>query len=357
MPSTSLLTTELCQKRFLPRHSSNTVVNYFRNPLIVASRCFACFPLAVDVVGCFSRPVALIATDSITAAPAAHTPSPPHPLLRHGQISRCNSITIPPSTSLLTTELGQKRFSPIAAHMVTTFAIAHRRFSLFACFPLPSMSLLFLVACALSATEESETAVSFRALAQAGANLIVRKRNALLALFTFQFYNAFVIVPHFEKMLYDQGQLANAYLNAFCITKDVFYSSVFRDILDYLRRDMIGPTGEIFSAEDADSLESEDASRKKEGAFYVWRSSELGQGGGSSESLKANFVVLSGGTGGRNGEPLGQEVEEVAGGAPITAGSQPPIQSVISETPKEQALRPDFSVFESHFPGGSQPRR
>nr|GMC47243.1 spermatogenesis-associated protein 20 isoform X2 [Ipomoea batatas] len=158
----------------------------------------------------------------------------PHPLLRHGQISRCNSITIPPSTSLLTTELGQKRFSPIAAHMVTTFAIAHRRFSLFACFPLPSMSLLFLVACALSAT-----------------------------------------VPHFEKMLYDQGQLANAYLNAFCITKDVFYSSLFRDILDYLRRDMIGPTGEIFSAEDADSLESEDASRKKEGAFYVWRNSEV----------------------------------------------------------------------------------
>nr|GMC68895.1 spermatogenesis-associated protein 20 isoform X2 [Ipomoea batatas] len=76
-------------------------------------------------------------------------------------------------------------------------------------------------------------------------------------------------------MLCDQGQLANAYLNAFCITKDVFYFSVFRDILDYLRRDMIGPTGEIFSAEDADSLESEDASRKKEGAFYVWHSSEV----------------------------------------------------------------------------------
>ncbi|XP_031122676.1 spermatogenesis-associated protein 20 isoform X1 [Ipomoea triloba] len=82
-------------------------------------------------------------------------------------------------------------------------------------------------------------------------------------------------VPHFEKMLYDQGQLANAYLNAFCITKDVFYSSACRDVLDYLRRDMIGPTGEIFSAEDADSLESEDASRKKEGAFYVWSSSEV----------------------------------------------------------------------------------
>lgn len=82
-------------------------------------------------------------------------------------------------------------------------------------------------------------------------------------------------VPHFEKMLYDQGQLANAYLDVFSITKDVFYSCVSRDILDYLRRDMIGPEGEIFSAEDADSAESEDAARKKEGAFYIWTSKEV----------------------------------------------------------------------------------
>lgn len=82
-------------------------------------------------------------------------------------------------------------------------------------------------------------------------------------------------VPHFEKMLYDQGQLVNVYLDAFCITKDVYYSSLSRDILDYLRRDMIGPSGEIFSAEDADSYESEGASRKKEGAFYVWTSTEI----------------------------------------------------------------------------------
>ncbi|KAJ9696406.1 hypothetical protein PVL29_008564 [Vitis rotundifolia] len=82
-------------------------------------------------------------------------------------------------------------------------------------------------------------------------------------------------VPHFEKMLYDQGQLTNAYLDVFSITKDVFYSCVSRDILDYLRRDMIGPEGEIFSAEDADSAESEDATRKKEGAFYIWTSKEV----------------------------------------------------------------------------------
>nr|KYP71327.1 hypothetical protein KK1_010582 [Cajanus cajan] len=82
-------------------------------------------------------------------------------------------------------------------------------------------------------------------------------------------------VPHFEKMLYDQGQLANVYLDAFSITKDTFYSYISRDILDYLRRDMIGPEGEIFSAEDADSAETEGAARKKEGAFYIWTSKEV----------------------------------------------------------------------------------
>lgn len=76
-------------------------------------------------------------------------------------------------------------------------------------------------------------------------------------------------------MLYDQGQLANVYLDAFSLTKDVFYSYISRDILDYLRRDMIGAEGEIFSAEDADSAEAEGATRKKEGAFYVWTSKEV----------------------------------------------------------------------------------
>lgn len=82
-------------------------------------------------------------------------------------------------------------------------------------------------------------------------------------------------VPHFEKMLYDQGQIANVYLDVFSITKDIIYSRVSRGILDYLRRDMIGPNGEIFSAEDADSAESETALGKKEGAFYVWTSHEV----------------------------------------------------------------------------------
>lgn len=76
-------------------------------------------------------------------------------------------------------------------------------------------------------------------------------------------------------MLYDQGQVANVYLDTFSITRDTFYASITRDVLDYLRREMIGDAGEIYSAEDADSAEHHGASRKKEGAFYVWTSQEV----------------------------------------------------------------------------------
>jgi uncharacterized protein YyaL (SSP411 family) len=76
-------------------------------------------------------------------------------------------------------------------------------------------------------------------------------------------------------MLYDQGQLVNVYLDAFVIWKDTMYASVSRDILDYLRRDMIDQDGGIYSAEDADSAEFEGVPRKKEGAFYVWTDQEV----------------------------------------------------------------------------------
>ncbi|VAH84437.1 unnamed protein product [Triticum turgidum subsp. durum] len=103
-------------------------------------------------------------------------------------------------------------------------------------------------------------------------------------------------VPHFEKMLYDQGQIANVYLDTYVITGDEYYFSVARDILDYLRRDMIGEDGEIFSAEDADSAEYEGAPRKKEGSFYVWTSQEIEDTlGENAELFKNHYYVKSSG--------------------------------------------------------------
>src|SRR5207249_375099 len=86
-------------------------------------------------------------------------------------------------------------------------------------------------------------------------------------------------VPHFEKMLYDQAQLAVAYLDAFQITRDRQYESVARDILNYVAHDMTSKEGGFFSAEDADSpvVGVDDPGHKKtaEGAFYIWTKKEI----------------------------------------------------------------------------------
>ena len=60
-------------------------------------------------------------------------------------------------------------------------------------------------------------------------------------------------VPHFEKMLYDQAQLAVSYLEAFQITRDGQYAAAARDIFSYVLRDLTHPDGGFYSAEDADS--------------------------------------------------------------------------------------------------------
>ncbi len=85
-------------------------------------------------------------------------------------------------------------------------------------------------------------------------------------------------VPHFEKMLYDQAQLAQSYLEAFQITADPAYARVARDIFDYVLRDMTHPAGGFYSAEDADSvIDPAHPHDKGEGAFYIWSQAELNE--------------------------------------------------------------------------------
>ena len=83
-------------------------------------------------------------------------------------------------------------------------------------------------------------------------------------------------VPHFEKMLYDQAQLAISYIEAYQITHDPFYQGIARATLDYVRRDMTHADGGFYSAEDADSvIDPAHPKVKGEGAFYLWTAQEL----------------------------------------------------------------------------------
>ena len=76
------------------------------------------------------------------------------------------------------------------------------------------------------------------------------------------------LVPHFEKMLYDNAQLVHLYLDAFLVSGDARHADVARDILRYVLRDMTHSGGGFYSAEDADS-------EGHEGKFYCWTKAEL----------------------------------------------------------------------------------
>lgn len=76
------------------------------------------------------------------------------------------------------------------------------------------------------------------------------------------------LVPHFEKMLYDNALLTGAYLDAYLVTGDERYARVVRETLDYIVREMTDPTGGFYSTEDADS-------EGEEGLFYTWTPAEI----------------------------------------------------------------------------------
>ena len=76
------------------------------------------------------------------------------------------------------------------------------------------------------------------------------------------------LVPHFEKMLYDNALLARVYLDAFLVTKRPRYERIVRETLDYLLREMAAPAGGFYSGQDADT-------EGGEGRYYVWTRDEI----------------------------------------------------------------------------------
>lgn len=85
------------------------------------------------------------------------------------------------------------------------------------------------------------------------------------------------LVPHFEKMLYDNAQLAQAYVEAWQVTGNPFYRCIVEETLDYVLRDMRDPLGGFHSSEDADS-------EGQEGKFYLWTRRELEQALGAADA-------------------------------------------------------------------------
>jgi uncharacterized protein YyaL (SSP411 family) len=105
------------------------------------------------------------------------------------------------------------------------------------------------------------------------------------------------LVPHFEKMLYDNAQLARVYLHGWQVTGNTFYRTIVEETLDYVVREMTDPDGGFYSTQDADS-------EGEEGKFFVWTPDEIhqvlasplqsggdGRGGARGDTFIAAFGV------------------------------------------------------------------
>jgi uncharacterized protein YyaL (SSP411 family) len=100
----------------------------------------------------------------------------------------------------------------------------------------------------------------------------------------------FWLVPHFEKMLYDNAQLARIYLQAYLLTRKSIYRRIVEETLAYVRREMTDPAGGFYSTQDADS-------EGVEGKYFVWSLEEVERllGAEDARLFRAYFDVTAGG--------------------------------------------------------------
>src|SRR4029079_18725912 len=147
-------------------------------------------------------------------------------------------------------------------------------------------------------------------------------------------------VPHFEKMLYDQAQLAIAFIEATQVSGDPLCVEVWEDTLLYVVREMTDEGGGFYSAEDADSIPPEEAESptppKKEGACCLWRADEVDSLlGDDAGVVKSRFGIEPGGNApqdpqqeftGKNLLYVARSIDDIAGEAGTSADPvvQPP---------------------------------
>ncbi|MBI1850380.1 MAG: thioredoxin domain-containing protein [Planctomycetes bacterium] len=137
------------------------------------------------------------------------------------------------------------------------------------------------------------------------------------------------LVPHFEKMLYDNALLAQAYLAAFQLTGDAFFSRVVRETLDYVHREMTSPAGGFFSSQDADS-------EGEEGKFFVWSPDEIAAALGKDDAgVFCRFYDVDTGGNFEHGKSVLHASMTIASLARLLKSSEPAVEAVLARGRKK----------------------
>ena len=132
--------------------------------------------------------------------------------------------------------------------------------------------------------------------------------------------DAFWLVPHFEKMLYDNALLSRLYLHAYQLTQRVLYRRITEETLDYVLREMTDPLGGFYSAQDADS-------EGEEGKFFLWTTEQIQAALGQEEGEL--FGAFFGGTQAGNFE--GSNILNIPEKAAVFAEAQGlPLEQLVS---------------------------
>ncbi len=232
-------------------------------------------------------------------------------LLSHGEKALAllrGSGAQPPAADPLAEAAGGA-FQRCFDHLVRGFDEARGGFDGPPKFPRAS-NLAFLFRCAVLQGQKSE--VGREAVRMASRTLEQMARGGIHDHVGGGFHRYAVdedwFVPHFEKMLYDQAQIASAALEAWQATGDERHAWLAGDVLDYVLGDLAHPAGGFYSAEDADSAVPGAGTEKAEGAFYVWTRAEIEAVLGPSEAalVTEHFGVRPDGNVPAERDPFGE---------------------------------------------------
>jgi hypothetical protein len=152
------------------------------------------------------------------------------------------------------------------------------------------------------------------------------------------------LVPHFEKMLYDNAQLARLYTETYQVTGNSFYRRIAEETLDYVIREMTHPQGGFYSTQDADSPE-EAGGPSEEGLFFLWRPDQVRPLLGEDTMLFCQIfdITREGNFEGRNILHLPRPLDEVAR---VTGATPERLQAVVERgralllAAREQRIKP-----------------